>query len=398
MKIVIMNTVPYGSTGRISRNIGKRAEKAGDKVYYIYGWTKGKRRSQDENEMVATSFFSKLFHMVAARLTGLDAVYSYWSTRKTIGRLKKIKPDIIHMHIMHDYFLNLKLLYRYFEKTGVKVIWTFHDCWAFTGGCMYFTVSECSKWKDGCKNCVLQKNGFEAVIDSSQRMWKLKRQGLTSMKNLTVTVPSRWLEQVVRQSFYQDFPIKTICNGIDLEKFRVRKSDFRDVYSIPNKYVVLGVAFDWGYRKGLDVFIKLADILPEEYQIVLVGIRKEHQNRLPHNVIAIPKTSNQEELIEIYSTADVFVNPTREEVFGMVNIEALACGTPVIMFDTGGAPEGIDESCGVVVKTKTAEALAKEIVRVCTEKPFCSDSCVERAKKFDESICYQKYVELYHSL
>lgn len=398
MKIVIMNTVPYGSTGRISKNIGSKAEEAGDEVYYVYGWTKKKRTASNNNEIVATSFFSKAVHAILARLFGLDGVFSYLSTRKLIGKLKRINPDIIHMHIMHDYFLNLKLLYRYIEETGIKVIWTFHDCWSFTGGCMYFSVSECCEWRNGCKNCNYLKYRFKPMINSPHLMWGLKSQGLKSMKNLTVTVPSLWLEHIVNKSFYKDQTIKTIHNGIDLQKFQPHTSNFRQLYNIENKYVVLGVAFDWGYRKGLDVFLDLARILPEKYQIVLVGTKKEHQRILSQNIIAIPQTSDQTELIEIYSAADVFVNPTREEVFGMVNIEALACGTPVIMFDTDGAPEGIDESCGVVIKTKTPEVMAEEIIRVCTEKPFSATSCIDRARRFAESDCYKEYIKLYHSV
>lgn len=398
MRIVIINTVPYGSTGKISKNIGIKAEEIGDEVYYVYGWTKKKRRSNCKYEIIATSLISKALHGILSNIWGLDGLFSSLSTIKLIKKLKKIQPDLLHLHILHDYFLNIKLLYKYIEESGIKVIWTFHDCWSMTGGCMYFSMSQCMGWKNGCKDCEHKKYLMKLFLNSPRLMWQIKRKGLSFIKDLTITVPSNWLKQIVNKSIYHNQTVKVIHNGIDLKVFKPCHSDFRIKHNLENNYIVLGVAFDWGIRKGLDVFIELASLLPTEYQIVLVGVTAKQKSIIPNNILTIPKTSDMNELIEIYSSSDVFVNPTREEVFGMVNIEALACGIPVIMFDTDGAPESINESCGIVVKEKNAKALSQEIMRVCREKPFKKEFCIEKAKEFDESKCYAKYVELYHNI
>ena len=192
--------------------------------------------------------------------------------------------------------------------------------------------------------------------------------------------------------------MKTIYNGIDLDVFQYTESDFRSRYALENRKIVLGVAFDWGYSKGLDMFVELSERLDEQYQIVLVGTNEKVDRELPENIISIHRVSNQRELSAIYSVADVFVNPTREEVLGLVNIEALACGTPVVTFPTGGSPECIDQSCGVVVETDNSLMLEKEIIRICQNEPFSRESCRRRAMLFDKAERIEEYIQLYRSV
>lgn len=402
MRIVVFNTVPYGSTGTIAQNIAKEATSQGYEVYFVRGWTK-KRKLKNNNEnlyntCIATNFVSKLIHVLVGKITGFDGCFSLFHTLLLIKKLKKIKPDIIHMHIMHDYFLCLPILFMYIKKEQVKVVWTFHDCWAFTGGCPYFDVSGCEKWKYGCKGCGEKKKYGIPLFNAPSKMWNLKVKMKCKIKNMVITAPSYWLANLVHESFYSDFDIRVVRNGIDLSKFTPVESQFRNKYKCQDKYIVLGVAFDWGERKGLDVFNELANLLPERYQIVLVGTNDNIDRMIDKRIISIHKTNYQEELIKIYSAADVFVNPTREEVFGMVNIEALACGTPVITFDTGGAPEGIDGTCGVVVHDKNAHALLPHILDICEKHLFSKEACIKRASKFDEKTCYQDYIEIYNEL
>lgn len=392
-----MNTVPYGSTGKIAQSIADRARKAGNEVYFVCGWTKQKGKALNETEIVATNVFSKAAHLVLSKMTNLDGCFSIISTFKLIRKLKAIEPDIIHMHIMHDYFINLPLFFNYVKKSKTKIIWTFHDCWGFTGGCPYFSISECEQWRYGCNKCLQKKKWDRLSWGIPKKMWRLKFRFAKSA-DLTVTVPSKWLAGVVEESFYKTHRIQIIHNGLDLDTFRNVKSDFREKINCLNKYIILGVAFDWGERKGLDVFNELAKKIPENYKIVLVGTNQEIDSKLHRNIYSIHKTSNQAELVKIYSAVDVFVNPTREEVFGMVNIEALACGTPVVTFNTDGAPEGIDSSCGFVVEEKTAEGLLPYIYQVCEEKVFDSESCRKRAELFKEEECYNKYLELYQNI
>jgi glycosyltransferase involved in cell wall biosynthesis len=226
-------------------------------------------------------------------------------------------------------------------------------------------------------------------------MYNLKEKWFCGVNDLTIITPSQWLADLTRESFLKDYPVKVINNGIDLSVFRPRASDFRRKYHCDDKYLLLGVAFDWGIRKGLDVFVELAGRLPENYQIVLVGTDEKVDKQLPDNIISIHRTQDQTELAEIYTAADLFVNPTREEVLGLVNIEALACGTPVLTFRTGGSPECIDEMCGSVVDCDDTDALEKEIVRICTQKPYSLDACLDRAKEFDMNERFEEYVKLY---
>lgn len=227
-------------------------------------------------------------------------------------------------------------------------------------------------------------------------MWKLKRKCFTGLENLTLVTPSEWLAGLVKQSFLKGYPVAVINNGIDLNIFKPTESSFRRDHGIgADEYMLLGVAFGWEKRKGLDVFLWLAEHLPESFRIVLVGTDEDIEKSLPENIISIRRTNSQSELAEIYSAADLFVNPTREEVFGMVNSEALACGTPVLTFNTGGSPEIIDDSCGCVVPCNDMDALAEKCIYICENSAFSSHACVNKALAFGQERCYAQYLSIY---
>jgi glycosyltransferase involved in cell wall biosynthesis len=226
-------------------------------------------------------------------------------------------------------------------------------------------------------------------------MWNLKRRWFTGIENMTIVTPSQWLADLVKQSYLKNYPVNVINNGIDLAVFKPTESDFRNRHGLVGKKVVLGVAFGWGERKGLDVFVELSKRLPEDYRIVLVGTNSILDESLPADIVSIHKTQNQTELAEIYTAADVFANPTREEVLGLVNVESLACGTPVVTFKTGGSPECIDETCGSVVPCDDIDAMEKEIRRICEETPYSKDACLVRAQSFDMNERFEEYVKLY---
>ena len=302
---------------------------------------------------------------------------------------------VINLHILHNWNINLPMLFDYIKKNNIKTVWTFHDCWAFTGQCPYFDSVKCEKWKSGCFECPQYRQYPGAYVDKTEKMHKLKKDWFTGVNRMTVVTPSAWLGELTKESFLKDYCVKVINNGIDLEIFKPTESDFREKYNIGNKKIVLGVAFDWGKRKGLDVFQELAKRLPSDYQIVLVGTDDNIDKTLPKNIISIHRTANQKELAEIYSTSDVFANPTREDNFPTVNMESLACGTPVVTFKTGGSPECIDENCGTVVDVDDVDTMEKEIIRVCEEKPFSKEACITRAKQFDRNDKFKEYVELF---
>ena len=256
-------------------------------------------------------------------------------------------------------------------------------------------MAKCNKWKTECHDCI-QAKSFSWFVDRSTWLYNKKKEVFSDL-DLTITTPSQWLADLVKESFLRNYPVEVIHNGIDTNAFYPRASTFREDHHIPqDKCILLGVAIQWVPRKGADVFIRLAEKLDmEKFQIVLVGTDDKVDRTLPENIISIHRTANQAELAEIYSAADLFVNPTREEVLGLVNLEALACGTPVITFRTGGSPETIDEKTGMVVDCDDEEALYQAILKIAAERPFSQEDCVARAQQFSEKDKYMEYYRIY---
>lgn len=398
MKITSINACNFGSTGNIMLEIAKAVEENSGETYVCYPRSRENFKKECRNACVIGNRISRNIHIWLAEISGLDGCFSYLSTRSFLKKLDWIKPDIIHLHNLHGFYINLPLLFRYIKKHNIKVVWTLHDCWSFTGHCPNFDIANCDKWKKGCHNCPQYRDYPKSLFDNSKFMYRLKRKWFTGVENMTLVTPSEWLAGLVKQSYLKDYPVKVINNGIDLGIFRPNESDFRAKYGLENKKIVLGVAFGWGKRKGLDVFIRLAKELGEDYRIVLVGTDDSVDKLLPENVISIHRTQNQTELAEIYTAADIFANPTREEVFGLVNVEALACGTPGVTFNTGGSPECFDEACGSVVEKDDFEAFKSEIIRICETKPYSKEDCLKRAKNFDKNEKFKEYIELYEVL
>lgn len=397
MSIVEINSCNFGSTGKIMLEIADVAERYGHMAVVCYPKSRTNLKKQKEGDIVIGSRFFRNLHLKLAGITGLNGCFSYFSTLHFLRRLDKFKPDILHLHNLHNSYINLPLLFRYIKKHDIRVVWTLHDCWSFTGHCPYFTMVKCGKWKTGCFRCPQYKGYPESIIDDSKFMYKRKRKWFTGVKDMTLVTPSEWLAGLVRQSFLKDYPVMVIHNGIDLSVFRPTPSDFREKHGIPKeKTLLLGVAFGWGKRKGLDVFVSLHGRLdPEKYQIVLVGTDDAADRELPEGILSVHRTQNQTELAEIYTAADLFVNPTREENYPTVNMESLACGTPVLTFETGGSPEIIDETCGSVVPCDDIDAMEAEIRRIRTARPYSTEACLERAKRFDMRERFEEYVKLF---
>jgi len=399
MKIIEINSCNIGSTGKIMLGIAEMPYKDENYIYLAYPDSRTNRAKRKQGDILICRRFSRNIHLKLAQITGKNGKYSFFATKKFIKKLDGIKPDVIHLHNIHGWYINIPLLFNYIKKNNIKVVWTLHDCWAFTGHCPHFTMVKCDKWKTGCYKCPQYKEYPQSFFDNSKKMYKLKKEWFCGIKNLTIVTPSKWLADLVKQSFLKDYPVQVINNGIDLSVFKPTESNFRERYNIPaEKYILLGVAFGWGMKKGLDVFIELSKRLPDNYQIVLVGTNDKTDKQLPKNIISIHRTQNQAELAEIYTAADLFVNPTREEVLGLVNVEALACGTPVLTFRTGGSPECVDDTCGSVVDCDDIDALESEIKRICTERPYSQDACLTRSKHFDMNERFQEYIELYKEI
>lgn len=393
MKVAQINvTCGQGSTGKIGESISQLMlqKNIENRIFYSEG------RSSYPLSVKYMNKCEEKLGALESRIFGNYGFESYFATKRLLSLLESFNPDIVHLHNLHSHNCNLELLFDYIKKKKIKVIWTFHDCWAFTGYCPYFTMIGCDKWKICCGDCPL-KSSFTFFKDKSVEMWKKKRNSFNGA-DLMIVTPSQWLADLVKQSFLKDYPAKVINNGIDLEIFKPTTSDFREKHDLKDKYIILGVAFDWGKRKGLDVFIELAKRLDDRFKIVLVGTNDKVDKLLPDNIISIHRTNNQTELAEIYTAVDLFVNPTREENYPTVNMESVACGTPVLTFKTGGSWEMLNEKTGYFVDVDDIDGMKKQIEKICIGKVFSAEDCIERAKFFDKDLKFQEYVKLYESL
>ena len=394
MNIAIINACDYGSTGNIMFRVAELAQKRGHTVHtFVRGWKNNIPTSQYHHTI--GSYLENGLHYKLSSYLGFNECYSYFGTLRLIRSLKNLNPDLIHLHNLHGWFLNLPLLFRYIKKNHIRVIWTLHDCWSFTGHCPHFDMIGCQKWKTGCHHCNLYRDYPQSKIDNSNQMYALKKKWFTNIENLTIVTPSIWLKNLVKESFLKEYPVRVINNGIDLNIFKPTRSNFKEKHLINAPYILLGVAFDWSDKKGLDVFCKLAKELTSEFKIVLVGTDETIDKILPTNILSIHRTKNQQELAEIYSAATLFINPTREETYPTVNMESIACGTPVLTFNTGGSPEILRESCGKVVEKDDYEAIKKEIIRICQSDEFDPQTIALRAKDFDKNQRFEEYLALY---
>lgn len=392
MKIVQINTTcGVGSTGKIAVSISKLLSQQEIENYILFS-------TNTNGYSMGLSCCNRWYPKIQAlksRLLGNYGFNSKIETNRMISELERIAPDAVLIHNIHGHECNLEILFAYFKRKQTKIYWTFHDCWAFTAYCPYFTMAKCDKWKAECRDCP-QIRQFSWFFDRSSEIYKRKKK-LFSGLDLTIITPSRWLADLVKESFLSDYPVKVIHNGIDLSVFKPTQSNFREKFDIPkDKFILLGVAFGWGRRKGLDVFMELSTRLDmSRYQIVLVGTDDMVDKQLPKNIISIHRTQNQTELAEIYTAADLFVNPTREEVLGLVNLEAQACGTPVITFRTGGSPECICEKTGAVVECDDVDALVVAIKSAYPKSSASAENCRKHAEHFDQNEKYAEYVKLY---
>ena len=402
MKVLQVNSVVNrGSTGRIAESIGQLVLKEGWESYVCWG------RGDNETKSTPLKYGSKLSiitHVLRTRLFDLHGFGSSVSTKKLIKEIDRIKPDIVHLHNIHGYYLNIEVLFKYLSSVQVPVVWTLHDCWTFTGHCAYFDYSGCDKWKTECHSCPSLKDYPKSwFIDNSRSNFKRKRELFTSVRNITFVPVSNWLKRVLENSFFRDYPSRVIHNGIDLESFSI-SSNLDQVYS---KYgldkdvpIVLGVAGVWDRRKGLSDFLKIQERLTSKVQIVLVGLSKAQIKDLPSGIIGIERTESIKELAELYSCASVFVNPTYEDNFPTTNLESLACGTPVITYNTGGSPEAIDTETGYVVEKGDIDGLVEKIELISQKgKSFYQEKCRARAERlYNKDDRFADYIELYKEI
>jgi len=399
MKLLQINTtVNSGSTGRIAEDIGKLVMQQGHESYIAFG--RGQRHSASNTLRIGNTWDFRL-HALKTRLFDLHGFGSTKATGNFIEKVKEINPDIVHLHNIHGYYLNVEVLFNYLKQAGKPVVWTLHDCWPFTGHCSHFDFVNCYKWETLCFECP-NKKGYPSswLVDNSRSNYKRKKESFTGLPDLIIVTPSKWLAGHVKKSFLKDYPVKVVPNGINLDVFKPLESlKGLEKYGFKSNGFVLGVAGIWSKRKGLVDFIRLRELLPACIQIVLVGLSKKQRKTLPSGITGIERTESIQELAALYSAASVFVNPTYVDNFPTTNIEALACGTPVVTYNTGGSPEAISNQTGFVVEKGDIHGLHKAIIQIIENKDKDYPTlCRNRASTlFNATDRYAEYLALYES-
>lgn len=392
------------STGRIMQEIGELMMQNGWESYIAYSRGRDGIKPCKSQLVPVGDKFSVAWHGVLTRLTDRHGLASKRATRQFIKKIEELKPDIIHIHNIHGYFLNYQLLFDYLSKCDIPVVWTVHDCWLYTGHCYYYSFAGCDKWQTGCNHCPQQRK-FPASLwrDRSSQNFEDKKAAFTSMpKELFTIVPvSEWIGNEMQRSFFKGYNFRVIHNGINTEVFKVYDAEqIKEKYNLTGSRILLGVASIWSEEKGLDDFIKLSAMLNDDERIVLVGVDEKTQNSLPANIVGIRRTENIQQLAELYSAAEAFVNPTWQDNYPTVNLEAIACGTPVVTYRTGGSVEAVTVHTGMVVEQGDVKGLLTAVREIEKQgKAFYRSSCREYAlAHFRKEDRYADYLKLYNEL
>lgn len=390
-------SVNSGSTGRIAEQLGRHAESNGWRSVVAYG----KRSNESKLELIRIGNKSDLIkHQAKSYLFDMHGLGSAISTREFVNKARTIKPDIIHLHNIHGYYVNYPILINFIAKENIPLVWTFHDCWPITGHCCYFSDIECIKWKSECHNCP-KKHSYPSSLffDRSRSNFRKKNKIFNSPGNLTIVTVSEWLGNIIQDSFLAKHPIRVINNGIDLELF----TPADDRYSIKRKIgvydrqILLGVASKWDKRKNLDDYLRLRAVLSEDYVIVLAGLDLKTIKMLPPGVIGLERTESVEELKDLYSAADIVLNLSTLESFGLTTVEGLACGTPSIVYNVTASPELISPETGIVVEAGHIDQLADAVKKmIYLGKEHYTRACRRRAELlYDKEKRFNDYLNLY---
>ena len=393
MRILLINSVcGTGSTGKIIADIVNLLKKSGHEAKVLYGVGEAKGVIPQDAVKTANQWDYYL-HNGLSRITDHAGLYSRKATYRLIQEIKIYAPDLIHLHTLHGYYINYEILFDFLKKANIPVAWTLHDCWPFTGHCTNFSAIGCKQWRDKCIDCPqLHRYPKCWFTGDAEKNFIRKKTAFTGLQNLVITAPSHWLADQISASFLKDYPVQVIPNGIDRSIFHPQGGDLRERYGLQGKKIVLGVANVWSKSKGTDDMILLSRMLDDAYQIVMIGLTSKQMEDLPKEIIGIQRTKNQQALAQWYSEADVFVNPTYEETFGLTTVEAQACGTPVVVYETGGCPETVTYGNGTIVPQGNLEKLKEAVVNVVCAGKHADSFAI---KLFDKELVYQEYFHLY---
>lgn len=391
MKVIIINSVvDYGSTGKIVRDLYDELKNEGNEVKMVYG-------RHEPKDLVDTldisNRFSSMIHLGMSRFFGGHGLHSNKATKNLIAYIESFNPDLIHLHNLHGYYLNVPMLFDFLNKRpDIKIVWTLHDCWAFSGSSAYFSFDGCQKWDDGCVICNNTSTYPKTIAKGKQeRNFKWKKEKFTQINDMVIVTPSDWLKDLTEKTFLKKYPIKRIYNGFDTNVFNPAEKVTTD------KKIILGVSNIWEKRKGLDDFIKLNELISDEYQIMLIGLSEKQIKELPSNIIGIERTDNIEELVSLYSSAYVYLNLSVEETLGMTTVESIACGTPVIVYNQTAVPEVVNDCVGFVVEAGDVKQLWSLIENTDFDG-YNSDELREYGVKFDKKNMVDNYINTYKQL
>lgn len=390
MRVLMINVVcGIRSTGRICTDLATELEKQGHEVKIAYGREMVPEQFQKYAVKIGSDIDVKI-HAIRARLFDGMGFGSGKATKKFIKWIEKYNPDVIHLHNIHGYYINIEILFNYLRTCDKKIIWTLHDCWAFTGHSAYCDAVQCERWMNGCYKCPQIKEYPKAIMDASQKNWKKKRNIFSSIPNMTIITPSNWLAGLVKKSFLSQYQVHIIHNGIDTSQFKPMYNNLREIYHLEDKFIVLGVATVWNDMKGYSDFMKLSLMLDDSYKIIMVGLTEQQIEKLPSRILGVKRTASVKELSYIYSAADVFLNLTYCDSYGLVNIEAALCGTPAISYDTGGCAESVSGH-GYIVPKGDLDAVVEKINFI-KEKGFEFDINID---EYDSKQLIKSYTENY---
>lgn len=379
-RILFINSVCNGSTGTICKNLYKAAVEEGHECCIAYG------RGEAPEGFKTIKIGNKLdiyLHVLKARLFDASGFGSKHATKELIKKIDEFKPDIIHLHNIHGYYVNIEILFKYLkDHPEIKKIWTLHDCWAFTGHCAYYTYTRCDKWKTCCKGHCPNRNEYpKTTFSCVTKNYTKKKNIFSNVENIILITPSKWLKNEVEKSFLKNYKTVVIHNGVDTNIFKPTPSNIKEQYGIKNKKIILGVASVWDKRKGLNTFLELSKEIDDEYQIVLIGLNSKQIKQLPSNIIGISRTENVQELVKWYSAAYVYFNPTLEDNYPTTNLEAISCGTPVVTFETGGSPESVIGN-GIIINNE---------LKYFTTKLKCLNNIIINNSIFSNDFMNDKY-------
>ncbi|HHK8510084.1 TPA: glycosyltransferase [Vibrio parahaemolyticus] len=398
-KVAQINSVcGFGSTGKIVTDIHNQLINSG--VESIVGYGRGTHRYIDDKHVYSLrSKVEQACHLAGSRVFDNHGLHSVKATKNLIAYLKNQNPDIYHLHNIHGYYLNYPMLFDFLKRENKPVVWTLHDCWSFTGHCAYFDYAQCEKWKIQCQSCPEKSSYPKSLLkDNSSRNYSLKKEVFNTLNNLTIVTPSQWLKRRVAESFLREHKVEVIPNGINLDVFKPRQSDIRNRLNLSeDKLVVLGVANIWERRKGLDDFLKIAQAVGEKAQFVIVGLDSNQLKNLPSNVVGLERTSSVDELVELYSAADIYLNTTLEDNFPTTNLESLACGTFGITYDTGGSSEAYTSETGYVVDKGDTQAIIEYLLSIVKDGITGNnkDCFIHAQERYSHSKSANGYLRLY---